>query len=61
MSVSNGALQTIIQGRGDETDTPPELVSEPANDDEAPTVTIWHLLYAKEMTFKGKDGSTSIL
>ena len=24
-------------------------------------VTIRHLLYAKEMTFKGKDGSTSIL
>ena len=24
-------------------------------------VTIWRLLYAKEMTFKGKDGSTSIL
>ena len=23
-------------------------------------VTIQHLLYAKEMTFKGKDGSTSI-
>ena len=22
---------------------------------------IWRLLYAKEMTFKGKDGSTSVL
>ena len=36
MSVSNGVLQTIVQGHGDETDTPPELISEPANDDEAP-------------------------
>ena len=26
-----------------------------------PTVTIRRLLYAKEMTFKGKDGSTSVL
>ena len=25
------------------------------------TVTIRRLLYAKEMTFKGKDGSTSVL
>ena len=26
-----------------------------------PIVTIWGLLYTKEMTFKGKDGSTSVL
>ena len=33
MSISNGAFQTLVQGRRDETDTPPELVSEPANED----------------------------
>ena len=29
--------------------------------DDTNTVTIWRLLYTKEITFKGKDGSTSVL
>ena len=42
---------TALASRWFRNSTPPSLVS----------VTIWHLLYAKEMMFKGKDGSTSVL
>ena len=57
MSVSNGALQTIVQGRSDETDTPPELVSEPANDDEAPTLVATPLLVSNAAL--SEDGGSS--
>ena len=57
MSVSNGTLQTIVQGRGDETDTPPELVSEPANDDEAPTLVATPLFIANASL--SEDGGNS--
>ena len=57
MSVSNGALQTIVQGCGDETDTLPELISEPANDDEAPTLVATPLLVANASL--SEDGGSS--
>ena len=38
MSVSNDVLQTIIQGHGDETDTPPKFVTGTTNDNEASTL-----------------------
>ena len=57
MSVSNGALQTLVQGRGDETDTPPELVSEPVNDDEAPTLVATPLFIANASL--SEDGGDS--
>ena len=57
MSVSNGALQTIIQGCGDETDTPPKLVSEPVNDDEALTLVTTPLSVANASL--SEDGGDS--
>ena len=46
MSVSNGAIQTIVQGRHDETDMPPELVAETPNDNVASTLIATPLLVA---------------
>jgi Chromo (CHRromatin Organisation MOdifier) domain len=57
MSVSNGALQTVVQGRGDETNTPPELISEPTNDDEAPTLVATPLFVANASL--SEDGGSS--
>ena len=38
MSVSNGIIQTVVQGHRDETDTPPKLVTGTLNDNEAMTL-----------------------
>ena len=57
MSVSNGAIQTIVQGRCDETNTPPELVTEPLNDDEALTLIATPLLIANASL--SEDGGSS--
>ena len=46
MSVSNGVIQTVIQGRHDETNTPPKLVTGTTNDDEASTLVTTPLLVA---------------
>ena len=46
MSVSNGAIQAIVQGCRDETDTPPKLVANATNDDEATTLIATPLFIA---------------
>ena len=46
MSVSNGAIQTIVQGHCDETDTPPKLVTGTANDNGASTLIATPLFIA---------------
>ena len=44
MLVSNGTIQTIIQGHSDETDMPPELITGTTNDNEASTLVATPLL-----------------
>ena len=46
MSVSNGVIQTVIQGCRDETNMPPKLVTGTTNDDEASTLVTTPLLVA---------------
>ena len=46
MSVSNGVIQTIVQGHRDKTATPPELVTGTPNDDEASTLIATPLFVA---------------
>ena len=57
MSVSNGAIQTIIQGCCDETDMPPKLIAGTANDDEALTLIATPLLVANASL--SEDGGSS--
>ena len=57
MSVSNDVIQTIVQGHCDETDTPPELVTGTANDDEASTLVATPLFIANSSL--SKDGGDS--
>ena len=46
MSVSNGAIQTVVQGRCDETDMPPEFITGTMNDNEALTLVATPLFIA---------------
>ena len=57
ISVSNGALQTNIQGRRDETDTPPKFAEGTANDDMASTLIATPLLIANASL--SEDGGDS--
>ena len=46
MSVSNGMIQTVVQGCRDETNMPPEFITGTTNDDEAPTLIATSLFVA---------------